>query len=72
MGIRTIEREYCTGCGLCVIACPMDVLRVDKETNCSIIEHLSDCQSCYLCERDCPEGIIKVTPDRERRIPMAW
>ena len=30
MTIRNYYREKCTGCGICVAACPMDVLRMDK------------------------------------------
>lgn len=32
MSIKSIDREKCTGCGTCVNACPMDVIRRDFET----------------------------------------
>lgn len=72
MGIRLIQEELCTGCGVCVISCPMDVIKLDEERRKAIVQYIRDCQACYMCERDCPEDIIYVTPDRERRIPLAW
>ena len=72
MGIRKIYYELCTGCGICVDNCPMDVLRMNEKTKKPFIQYLRDCQSCFLCERDCPEKAIYVTPDRERRIPLPW
>jgi NAD-dependent dihydropyrimidine dehydrogenase PreA subunit len=51
----------------------MDVLRMDDERKKPFIAYLRDCQSCFLCERDCPiKGAIRVTPVRERRIPLPW
>ena len=72
MGIRKINYRLCTKCGICADICPMDVIRIDDETNRPFIRYLSDCQACLLCERDCPEGAIYVSPDRERRIPSPW
>jgi len=72
MGIRKIDHAVCNGCGLCVDICPMDVIRIDKETKKPFIKYLRDCQSCFLCEIECPVGAIYVTPDRERRIPLPW
>ena len=72
MGIRKIDSELCTGCGLCVDICPMDVIRMDDKSKRPVIKYLTDCQSCFLCERDCPEEAIYVTPFRERRIPLPW
>ena len=72
MGIRRIDFELCIGCGTCVDICPMDVLRMDELSKKPFIKYLRDCQSCFLCERDCPVTAIYVTPDKERRIPLAW
>ncbi len=72
MGIRKIDYMLCSGCGICVDRCPMDVLRLDQKTRKPFIKYLRDCQSCFLCEMDCPVGAIYVTPARERRIPSPW
>jgi len=72
MGIRKIDYNLCTDCGICVEECPMDVIRMDSITERPIIKYLRDCMSCFLCERDCPEGAIYVSPEKERRIPLPW
>ncbi len=72
MGIRKIDYRLCSACGICVDICPMDVIRMDKETKKPFIKYLRDCQSCFLCELECPEGAIYVSPEKERRIPLPW
>ncbi|MBI4187551.1 MAG: ferredoxin family protein [Chloroflexi bacterium] len=72
MGIRKIDRELCTGCGICVDGCPMDVIRMDEDSRKAYIAYLSDCMSCFLCETDCRDRAIYVTPERERRVPLPW
>jgi NAD-dependent dihydropyrimidine dehydrogenase PreA subunit len=71
MGIRKIDTELCSGCGSCVEACPMDVLRFDRASKKAFIKYLRDCQACLLCELSCPQKAIYVSPEYERRIPMA-
>lgn len=72
MGVRSIDVSLCNGCGVCMELCPMDVLRIDKQTNKAFIKYLRDCQSCFLCEIYCPEVAISVMPFFERRMPSAW
>lgn len=72
MGIRKIDSRLCNGCGICVERCPMDVLRMDEETNKAFIKYIRDCQSCFLCEIECPEKAIEVMPLFERRKVLAW
>lgn len=72
MGVRKIELILCNGCGICVEHCPMDVLRMDKETDKAFIKYVRDCQSCFLCVRECPEDAIDAVPLFERRMPLSW
>ncbi|MDP2645066.1 MAG: ferredoxin family protein [Desulfobacterales bacterium] len=70
MGIRNIDTALCDGCGICVEACPMDVLRFDGQTKKAFVKYLRDCQTCLLCEISCPVKAIYVSADYERRIPI--
>ena len=72
MGVRAIDYGLCTGCGICVDACAMDVFRMDAKTGQPFVKYLRDCQSCFLCERECPEGALYVTPFAEKREPLPW
>ena len=56
MGIRDIDFRLCTGCGICVDHCPLDVLRLNEKTGTAYIKYLRDCQGCFLCEHECPDG----------------
>ena len=63
MTVARIDRALCTGCGICVEVCPMDVLREGGDGLPHIL-YAGDCQSCYLCELRCPSRAILVLPDR--------
>jgi heterodisulfide reductase subunit A-like polyferredoxin len=57
LGKVVINREKCTGCGLCVKACAAATLEVvDKK--CRMIEDRSFCVSCGDCAAICPEKAI--------------
>ena len=59
----SINLETCIGCSLCVLACPVDVIRMDAATAKPIIVYPRDCQVCYLCEDDCPTRSINLSHD---------
>lgn len=59
----SVIANACTGCGICVESCPMDVLRLSpSETGTTIAypEYGGDCQACLLCVIDCAREAIKV------------
>lgn len=72
VGVLRIDERACTGCGICVQVCPMDVFRLDDRDSKAFIKYFRDCQSCFLCEVECGEDAIYVSPYRERRLPMPW
>ncbi|HEX7473105.1 MAG TPA: 4Fe-4S dicluster domain-containing protein [Candidatus Limnocylindrales bacterium] len=61
-----IASDRCKGCGLCVHACPKDVLRLDERIVNGLGYHpvrLTDaaaCTSCALCARICPDAVFAV------------
>lgn len=62
MTIKTIDRNLCDGCEVCIDSCPVDVLRMDAEHK-AIVAYPNDCMSCFLCEADCPPKAIYVSAD---------
>jgi len=72
--IPIIDKNKCTGCGMCVRACPRSLLKLVDTKNevhvaCSshysakeVIDRCSaGCISCHICEKNCPEKAIAVT-----------
>jgi NAD-dependent dihydropyrimidine dehydrogenase PreA subunit len=72
MGIESIDREICKGCGICFSVCPQDVLRMDEESTTPKIVYPEDCVACWACEMFCPVDAIHVTLDQPMRIPSPW
>lgn len=62
-----IDEDYCKGCGLCVIACPLELITVGKKVNKQgyPLAQISDdvqeeCTACSACARMCPDAAISV------------
>ena len=62
----TINEERCKGCGLCVDACPKQVLilakdKINKKGHHPVQAANEDaCIGCAFCATMCPDCIIKV------------
>lgn len=56
--------EYCKGCGLCLLECPVQALKFSEDsgflgTPLPIVE-MGKCIGCQKCQYICPDGAIKV------------
>jgi 2-oxoglutarate ferredoxin oxidoreductase subunit delta len=64
-GKPEIDRERCKGCGLCVGACPEQILRLADEFN-RQGQHFSECidldrcTACMSCAIMCPDSAIQI------------
>ncbi len=72
MSIERIDSELCTGCGICVNSCPVDVIRMDKESKKAVIQYPEDCMLCGWCVLDCPENAIYVSPVKSSPLMVSW
>ena len=72
MSIEKIDQELCNGCGVCVNICPMDVFRVDEDSEKAIIRYPEDCMLCEFCVLDCPVDAITVTPEKHSPLIVSW
>ncbi len=60
-----IDRELCTGCGICIRFCPKDVLGESETLNqygnfYADVKKLEECILCRRCELYCPDFAISV------------
>jgi Pyruvate/2-oxoacid:ferredoxin oxidoreductase delta subunit len=81
--IETIDIERCTGCGICDIVCPADVIHMTEtplpvavpglaqHRLLPVIAFREHCITCFNCEIYCPEKIVDVHPVVKNR-PRPW
>ena len=60
--VAALDPEKCTGCGICVLACPFDERRLVEENGVVVIEN---CQGCGLCVDVCEHGAGMMIPRPE-------
>lgn len=59
--IEIVSAERCTGCNICVHACPTNVFEA-VPGGAPRIARQDDCQTCFMCELYCPEDALYVAP----------
>lgn len=53
-----IDSDRCSGCRVCVLACPYKAISFDAEKEVSVVNDVL-CQGCGTCVSACPSGAIK-------------
>ncbi len=61
MPVPEIDTDECTGCSICVDACPSGVLDIVGSTAAVVNE--DSCIGCGDCMEECPMGAIEVEED---------
>ena len=66
MAKMTVNTEICKGCGMCVAACPKQIIALDTDTLNSrgfhpagVVE-MEKCIGCAMCAMMCPDCAITV------------
>ena len=61
-GILLIDREKCTGCGLCAIDCQTKALVIhpkNEKDSYQLLFRQEACNACGVCEKSCPEHCLQ-------------
>lgn len=51
-----INKEECTGCGVCITKCPAGAISIDKDNKAEI--DIDKCRKCGACINACPVQAI--------------
>jgi 2-oxoglutarate ferredoxin oxidoreductase subunit delta len=58
-----INKDWCTGCGICAAFCPVKVLEVKLEK--VVIAKADACIKCGFCELRCPDYAIHLSEEEK-------
>jgi NAD-dependent dihydropyrimidine dehydrogenase PreA subunit len=68
--IELVSQSRCTGCNLCVQACPMNVFDAIPHAV-PAIARKEDCQTCFMCELYCLVDALYVAPTADASTDVA-
>jgi 2-oxoglutarate ferredoxin oxidoreductase subunit delta len=66
LGVLTFETDRCKGCNICVNACPVNILDLNKEMvnrkgyHPAYIVEPEKCIACMSCSLMCPDVVISI------------
>jgi len=68
-----VNKDLCSGCGVCVAVCPFDATRLDKsdEDLVAVIDDVK-CKRCGLCVTACPAGAITIKDNFPETVANAY
>jgi 2-oxoglutarate ferredoxin oxidoreductase subunit delta len=60
-----VNKEWCKGCGICMVHCPKDILGFSNDLNkygnhFCVQREAEFCTGCKFCGIMCPDGAIRV------------
>jgi NAD-dependent dihydropyrimidine dehydrogenase PreA subunit len=67
--IELVSASRCTGCNICVAACPTNVFDATPDGP-PVIARQSSCQTCFMCELYCPVDALFVAHDSENPVAV--
>lgn len=64
-GAVVVDTDRCKGCGLCVEACPQNVLALSSEVNAKSYHYAEmaepeKCVGCSACGYVCPDAVLTI------------
>ena len=64
-GAIVVDVERCKGCGVCIPACPSNVIELNEQVNgkgynYAYMADADACTGCSNCAIVCPDGVITV------------
>jgi len=68
--IELISASRCTGCNICVTACPTNVFDAVPGGP-PVVARQGDCQTCFMCELYCPEDALFVAPSADQPVQVS-
>lgn len=71
MGIMKVDKDLCTGCGLCIQNCPFSAWEMGEDEHPKLKDQY-ECFSCYNCMVVCPVEAISIVQPYYAEEPGFW